>query len=591
MNLEMVIVIIAIICMLVGLFFEIARPDLLVFFTLFFFIVTDIATTEEALVGFSNEGMLTIGLLFIVARVFEHSGLVERLVTKLLKKAESRKGAMFRLLLPISGFSGFLNNTPIVVTLTPIVRKWASEHNISPSKFLIPLSYASILGGTITLMGTSTNLVVHGLLLDFGENGFSFFELAWVGVPITLLGLVYLILIGHHMLPDYKSLIEKVRENTKDYLSEMVVIEGFPYNGETIEQAQLRNLKGLYLIEIIRGNQRISPVTSETKVYIGDRLIFSGMISTIADLQKRKGLKLDTGTDLTLDDISNGNNQLVEVVVSHQSSLLGKSIKESRFRKKYDAGVLAVHRNDEKVEGKIGDIIPKSGDLMLLIAGPELEKNLADNNDFYLTSPIANEKFQENENKGWFSLILLVSMISMVTLGFLSIFKAMVITVGILIATKIISTGEAKAAVQFQVLLLIASALGIGNVIIQTGTANWLANEVVSLLLPFGLLVILATIYVMTNLFTELITNNAAAVIMFPIGYEIAISTGVEPAGIAVLVAIAASASFLSPIGYQTNLIVYGPGGYSFKDYIKAGFPLTLIVMVSTVLIVYYKFI
>ncbi|WP_028783980.1 SLC13 family permease [Thalassobacillus devorans] len=591
MNAEMIIVIIAIIFMLVGLFFEIARPDLLVFFTLFFFIITGIVSTEEALVGFSNEGMLTIGLLFIVARVFERSGLVERLVSSLLKKARSRRGAMFRLLVPISGFSGFLNNTPIVVTLTPIIRKWASDHNISPSKFLIPLSYAAILGGTITLMGTSTNLVVHGLLLDFGEEGFSFFELAWVGIPITIIGLVYLILIGHHLLPDYKSLIEKVRENTKDYLSEMVVMDDFPYKGETVEHAQLRNLKGLYLIEIIRENNRISPVTGETKVLNGDRLIFSGMISTIADLQKRKGLKLDTGTDLTLDHISNGNNQLVEVVVSHQSSLLGKSIKESRFRKKYDAGVLAVHRNDERVQGKIGDIIPKSGDLMLLITGPDFESNLEDKNDFYLTTPIENEKFQENERKGWFSLLLLISMISLVTFGLLSIFKAMVITVGILIATKVISTREAKASVQFQVLLLIASALGIGNVIIQTGTANWIAKEVVSVLEPLGLLAILITIYVLTNLFTELITNNAAAVIMFPIGYEIAINTGIEPMGVAVLVAVAASASFLSPIGYQTNLIVYGPGGYSFKDYIKAGFPLTLIVMISTVLIVYYKFI
>ncbi|SEA77673.1 Citrate transporter [Thalassobacillus cyri] len=222
MTFEMILVIIVITLMLAGLFFEMARPDLLVFFTLFFFIMTDIVSTDEALVGFSNEGMLTVGLLFIVAGAFERSGLVERLVSSMLAKANTRQGAMFRLLVPISGFSDFLNNTPIVVTLTPIVRKWASENNISPFKFLLPLSYAAILGGTITLMGTSTNLVIHGLLLDFGEKGFNFFELAWVGVPITFIGLVYLIVVGHRFLPDHKSLIEKVREkNTKDYLSEI----------------------------------------------------------------------------------------------------------------------------------------------------------------------------------------------------------------------------------------------------------------------------------------------------------------------------------------------------------------------------------
>ncbi|MFD1020184.1 SLC13 family permease [Thalassobacillus hwangdonensis] len=588
---DMILVIIGIILMLVGLFFEIARPDLLVFFTLFFFMLTGVVTTSEALVGFSNEGMLTIGLLFIIAGVFERSGLVERLVSSLLKDASTRESALFRLLVPISAFSAFLNNTPIVVTLTPIVRKWASDHDISPSKFLIPISYASILGGTITLMGTSTNLVVHGLLLDFGESGFSFFTLAWIGLPITILGLLYMIFIGHHLLPNHKSLIEKVRENTKDYLSEMVVTEEFPYIGQSIEEAQLRNLKGLYLIEIIRGKERISPVTSKTIVQGGDRLIFSGMISTIADLQKRKGLQLDTGTDLTLDDIKNGSSQLVEIVVSHQSSLLGRTIKASRFRERYDAAVLAVHRNDEKVQGKIGEIIPKSGDLMLLIAGSDFKQNIEERRDFYLTSPVGDAKFQESENKGWVALIVMLFMIGLVTFNILSIFKAMVITTGLLLALKILTPHQAKTSTQFQVLLLIASALGIGNVIIQTGTGEWLANGLMGLLAPYGIIAILITLYLLTNLFTELITNNAAAVIMFPIGYEVATQSNMDPLGMAVLVAVAASASFLSPIGYQTNLIVYGPGGYAFKDYLKTGLPLTLIVMVTTISIVFFKFI
>ena len=399
MTAPMIVVIIAIVLMLVGLFFEIARPDLIVFFTLFFFLMMGYVTPEQALSGFSNEGMLTIALLFIVAGVFERSGLVERLMATFLAKSKSERGALVRLLVPIAAFSAFLNNTPIVVTFTPIIRKWASEHNISPSKFLIPLSYAAILGGTITLMGTSTNLVVHGLLLDTDSQGFSFFQLAWVGIPITILGLIYLIAAGPRVLPDNQSLIEKVKENTKDYLSEMVVTKDFPYQNQSVEEAKLSNLKGLYLIEIIRGSSRITPVTGQTKIHAGDRLLFTGMLSTIADLQKRKGLELDTGTDLSMNDIQQNGTQLVEAVVSYQSSLIGKTIKQSRFRENYNSAVMAVHSNDERVKGKIGDITPKAGDLLLLVTGSDFDQQV-DHSDFYTTSPIEEQKFYESESKG-----------------------------------------------------------------------------------------------------------------------------------------------------------------------------------------------
>ncbi|WP_163527366.1 SLC13 family permease [Halobacillus ihumii] len=587
---EMIIVVIMIILMLIGLFFEIARPDLLVFTTLFIFIMFGYVNTEQALIGFSNQGMLTIALLFIVAGVIEKSGVVEKFISSFLAKSTTHRGALGRLLIPISATSAFMNNTPIVVTLTPIVRKWASDRGFAPSKFLLPVSYAAILGGTITLMGTSTNLLIHGLLLDFGKDGFSFFQLAIVGIPITIVGLIYLIIFGPKVLPNHRSLMDKVSENTKDYLSEMVVLDSFPYINQSVEEASLRNLKGLYLIEIIRGTKKISPVTKETLIQKGDRLIFTGMISTIADLQKRKGLQLDTGTDLSLDDLRNGNTKLQEIVVSHQSALVGQTIKQSNFRETYDAAVMAVHRNDERVEGKIGDITPRAGDLLLIVSGSGFDKKSRDQRDFYVTSHVDNAPFNKNESKGWFALALLGVMIALVTFQILSIFKAMVITVGILLLTKMISPREAKATVQFQVLLLIASALGIGNVIIQTGTADWLANNLVASLAPFGILAILASIYIMTNLFTELITNNAAAVIMFPIAYEVAMDSGIDPMGMAILVAIAASSSFLSPIGYQTNLIVYGPGGYNFKDYIRAGLPLTFIVMIITISIIYFQF-
>ncbi|QHE51614.1 SLC13 family permease [Pontibacillus sp. HMF3514] len=590
MTSEMIIVMVTVLLMLIGLLFEITRPDLIVVGTLFVFILMGFVSPEQGLAGFSNPGMLTIALLFIVAKVFENSGLIERYMKRFLEKSNTSTSALARIVVPVSGVSAFLNNTPIVVTLTPIIQNWATKHNLSPSKFLIPLSYAAIMGGTVTLMGTSTNLVIHGLLLDFNTSGLSFFQLALVGVPVTLVGLLYLIFFSPKRLPNHPSLKARMDENTKDYLSELIVLSDFPYINHSVEEAGLRNLEGIYLIEIIRGAEKISPVTRKTVLQEGDRLIFTGKMTTMADLQKRKGLQFDTGTDLTLDDLKNGKTKLQEIVISHQSTLMGKTIKANRFRNVYDAAVIAVHRNNERVQGKVGDIAPKAGDVLLLIAGEEFEKKSNEQHDFYVTSHMDSQPFHENETKGWCALAILGVMILLVTLQVLSIFKAMALTVGLFLITNMITIKEAKSALQFQVLLLIASAIGIGNVIIETGTAKWIANQFISQLEPLGTLAILLAIYILTNVFTELITNNAAAVIMFPIAYEVAKDANIEPIGMAMMVAMAASASFLSPIGYQTNLIVYGPGGYKFKDYTLTGLPLTIIAMVITVGIVYYQF-
>ncbi|MGG3739456.1 SLC13 family permease [Aeribacillus pallidus] len=588
MTLEIGFVLFMVALMFGGLMLEVARPDMIVFVVLTVFLLTGILTPEEALKGFSNQGMLTIALLFIIAGAIQKSGIIDRALATILKNSRSIPGTMVRVFVPVSGFSAFLNNTPIVVALTPILRKWCEEKKISPSKLLIPLSYVTILGGTITLMGTSTNLVVHGLLLESGMEGFSLFQLAVVGLPITIIGLLYLMTIGYRLLPNRKGVQETVQEHTREYLAEMVVTKEFPFVNQSVEQAGLRQLKGLYLIEIIRPNEKISPVKSSTKIKVGDRLIFTGLISTIAELQKIKGLSLQTGTDLSLDSLKNGNSQLVEVVVSHQSSLLYKSIKQSKFRSKYDAGVIAVHRNHERIHSKIGDIVLKPGDTLLLLCGADFVNKYKQSNDFYVVTPIdAPAALQEDTKKGWIAIGTLLLMILFVTFGWLSMFKAMSLAVVILLLTRVITPEEAKQSIQFNVLLLIASSFGIGTALVKTGAAEWIAHSIIQLATPLGIVALLFFIYLLTNIFTELITNSAAAVMMFPIGMEVANQIGMDPIGIAVLIAIAASGSFITPIGYQTNLIVYGPGGYRFTDYVKVGAPLSIIVMCITVSIVY----
>ncbi|MEK6268961.1 MAG: SLC13 family permease [Planococcus sp. (in: firmicutes)] len=589
MSVQMIFVLIVIVAMVSALLFEIARPDMIVFSALVVLLLSGILTTEEALRGFSNPGMLTIALLFIVVGTVQKHGLIDQMMISWLNKGKSLKGSLFRIFLPLPLISAFLNNTPIVVTLTPLLKKWAEERNIAPSKVLIPLSYVTILGGTITLMGTSTNLVVHGMLIDYGLKGFSLFELAIVGIPITIVGLIYLFTVGNMLLPENKGFSKQVIEDSRNYIAEMMVEEIFPQINQTVEQAGLRELKGVYLIEIIRGQTRISSVSSKTVIQAGDRLIFTGLISTITELQKRKGLKLKTGTNLQLGDLKNGNTQLAEAVVSHESTLLSKTIKQAQFRSRFDAGVMAVHRNNERIKSKVGDIILRPGDTLLLLAGADFVEKYQQSNDFYVVSSMKTPKsLQESRLVGWFSLLVLVTAIGCVITGWLTMFKAMALAVLLLLVTKSISMEDAKNDVQFNVLLLIASAFGVGAAMTKTGLAQWMADGLLAVGQPFGLLAILILIYLLTSVFTELITNSAAAVLMIPIGIEMASYLQLDPMGFAVIITIAASASFITPIGYQTNLIVYGPGGYKFMDYVKVGTPLSMLVMTVTITIVYY---
>lgn len=591
---EMIFTFIVVLIMLIGLIKEIARPDVIVFTALSVFFITGILTAEEAFAGFANQGMLTVALLFIVAGAIQKSGLVEQIIFSLLKKGKSDNRTLFTFLLPITAASAFLNNTPIVMTLTPIVRKWCVDHNIAPSKFLIPLSYATILGGMLTLMGTSTNLVVHGLMVERGMEGYSMFTLAKYSLPASVIGLIYLVTFGYKILPSYEVSEPTVTEKSREYLIEMVIEENYPYLdnplvNKTVEESGLRDFKGVYLIAVIRNNEKIYPVRNSTKIWANDRLIFTGVISRIAEIQSKKGIELKTGTNVTLEKLRNGNTQVMEVVISHQSSLLHKKIKENKFRAKYDADVIAVHRNNERIESGIGDITLKAGDTLLLLAGADFEERFAQSNDFYVAMPLNKHPLLHKIDKknAWLSILILASMIFLVSFGILSMLKAMTVTVILYIVLKVITPEDISRDMQYHVLLLIASAFGVGQALFKTGAADWIANKLILVSEPFGLLGILILLYIVTVSFTEMITNNGAAVLMFPIAIEAANKLAADPMAFLIIITIGASASFLSPIGYQTNLIVYGPGGYKFTDYFKVGLPLNLIVLVTTIGMIY----
>lgn len=586
---EMIFVAIIITLMLIGLLLEVIRADFLIFLVLVIFLLSGVISSEQALSGFSNEGMLIVLLLFIVAGAIQKHGIMEMAVYRLLGKSKNVKSSMIKVLTPVGIASGFLNNTPIVVTLTPIIRDWAIENGYSPSKFLIPLSYMTILGGTITMIGTSTNLVVHGLLLNAGLEGFSFFTLTVVGVPITIIGLLFIITIGYKLLPEHLGAKEQIRQETKEFLAEAIIEDKFEYQNQTITELGRNALDGIYIIEIIRNERSVSPLDGNTKVFSGDHIIFSGSLNTIGKMQKFKGITIKTGTELTLDDVKKKGSYLVETVISHNSSLLNRTLKQSRFKSSYNAGVIAIHRNNQRIKSRVGDIVLKTGDTLLLLADHEFIDRHKYSADFYVVTSVAPPKnLDQDMRKGWIGLIALLSMILVVTIGWLTMLEAMLILVVVLIGFRFISPNEVKSFVQFDVILLIASAFGVGAALTESGLAQYIANGLITFAAPLGVLGVIFIIYFVTNTFTEVITNSAAAVLMFPVALEMANVLEIGYMGLIVTIAIAASASFMTPIGYQTNLIVYGPGGYKFSDYLKIGTPLSLIIMLVACFIIYF---
>lgn len=362
---------------------EIINAELAVFSALMLYIIGNVVTVKEAFAGFSNEGMLTIAVLFVVAGTMQSTGAINKLNPFLFginNTGVRRKLA--RILFPVTFFSAFLNNTPIVAMLIPSVKSWTDKHNLAISKFLIPISYATIVGGMCTLIGTSTNLIVHGLLLENGLKGFSFFEIAPIGIPIALATLLYLIFFGHKLLPNRKSSSFNLGQDSREFVIELKVTSEYSKVGKTIEQAGLRHLKGLYLFQIERDDEIIAPASSSERIKLNDRLFFTGVPNTIIELQKEAGLQLVKDPHFNLKNYDSDERKAFEVVVSPTSNLIGKNVRDSEFRNIYDGIILAIHRNGERIKQKIGDVVIKQGDTLLILAGKDFKRNGTTQNNF-----------------------------------------------------------------------------------------------------------------------------------------------------------------------------------------------------------------
>jgi len=553
-----------------------APPDLVFVTATVVLAAAGVITTDEAFAGFSNAGMLTVAALFIVVAGLRETGVLDHIGHHVLGKAKTERAAIFRLGVVVMPMSAFLNNTPIVAMFLPVVIDWCRRHRVSPSKLLIPLSFLTILGGTCTLIGTSTNLVVNGLMVQNGLDSMSLFEIAKAGIPYSIVGFVYLLTVGRRLLPDRKELIEQLGETQREYLAEMVVRPGCRLVGCTVASAGLRQLPGLFLIRIERGDVSIGPVGPEQQILSEDRLVFTGVVSGIIELEKIPGLEPVTHADEQAVDKPPKQRQLVEAVISPSCPLIGTTIREADFRTVYGAAVVAVHRAGKRVAKKIGDISLEAGDTLLMETGPHFIRAYRHDPAFYLISDVADWRPIRRE-RAKISFVIFAILLLLMTTGHLPILLACSLAAVAMIGSGCISTGEARRSIEWQVLITIAASFGLGAALKNSGLATVLATTLVDTTAVWGPIAALALFYLLGSVLTELITNNAVAVLLFPFCLETARLYDVRPEPFLVALILSASASFVTPIGYQTNLMVYGPGGYRFLDFMKVGLPLNLV--------------
>lgn len=563
-----------------------AAPDLVLTGAMTMLLVFGVITPGQAAEGFGNEGVLTVGVLFVVAAGVEATGAMDWMVRHVLGRPRTVGAAQLRVMLPAAAMSAFLNNTPVVAMMLPLIQDWARRTGISASKLLLPLSWAAILGGTVTLIGTSTNLVVTGLASErFPAMQWSIFEIAPIGLLVAAIGVLYILAASRWLLPDRDGNAPS-HTDPRDYCVAFRVAQDAAIIGQTIEGAGLRHLPGLFLVELERGGETLPAVSPDTRLQSGDILVFVGVLESVVDLRKIRGIEPAAHEQVRkLGDV-NSERRLAEAVVAFGSPLVGQTVRETSFRTRYRAAIIAVHRNGERLGGKIGDIVLRAGDTLLLETQASFFADHRHDRSFALVHLVERSAPVRHE-RGWLATVLLLAMIAANAAGQTSLLTAGLLCASIMLLTRCLTGQEARRSLDVSVLLTIAAALALGKALLVTGVAKLLGEALVAATVPLGALGVLGGVYIAVMLLTELISNAAAAALLFPVAMVAAEAAGIPARPMCYVVMFAASASFMTPIGYQTNLMVFGPGGYHFGDFVRMGAPMQLVLGVVTVLTIY----
>ena len=570
---------------------EIFPLDVTALVVLIIFLVIGNLTLEEAISGFSNQAVITIAVLFILSHALQKSGILEYGVVRLNKLTErSKLLGLTVFLITVAFASAFVNNTAIVAIFIPITIRLAQKYNLSPSKLLIPLSYIAIMGGTLTLVGTSTNLLVNSIYVNTTmAEPLGMFEFSRYGIFILLIGLLYIIFAVPLILPS-RTVTSSLTQSYHmgGYLTELKVAEESPMVGRTFMERSINKNYDITVLDIIREGMVISKNIRNTIIHPGDVLFVRGSLENFLRMKEVEKVTMLTDEKLTQAELIHDDNTLVECLLTQQSELVGKSLMEINFRRRFGSFILAIRREGAILRRKIAHVMLRAFDTLLVYGPRDKIKELSESGNFIVLGEI--EATLQKNRFWWVSLVVIISAVFLAALGLVPILKGALVGMIILLVLRVISTNEAYQTINWQVIVLIAALIPIGIVIQKSGTSEWLATAMNNLVEQFDPalrpVVMVSLIYLMTMMLTEMASNAATAIIMTPIAISAAMQIGLDPKPFIFSVCFAASASFITPIGYQTNLMVYGPGGYKFSDYVKVGLPLAIFLWIMATFLI-----
>jgi di/tricarboxylate transporter len=565
------------------LFTERAPPAPAVLVATLTLLLIGVISPQQAFAGFSNEAPIIIASLLIVARAVDVAGIMQPIVARLFRGAQSSTGILARLLFPLAGISAFVNNTTLVAMSIPAVVDISGRRGLPASRFLMPVSYAAILGGVVTAIGTSTNLTVSGLLTEAGMRPLGLFEPTAVGLPLAAAGVAVLVLLAPRVLPDRSAVGGTLSDIGRDFTVSMGVVSGGEADGSSVSEAGLRRLQGVFLVEIERDGRSIAPVAPDERLQGNDLLTFVGRVDDIVDLQRVRGLH--SAQARQIGSLAGTVHAFYEVVVGAGGDLVGQTLKQSDFRARYDAAVIAIHRAGHRIHAKLGDVPLHVGDTLLVLADPGFRGRWRDRADFLVIAPLSGISPRQ-PRRAWLVAAVGLLFVLATGSGMVPILQASIAAAMVVVVTRVLTLRQARDAVDLNIIVLIAAAFGLGAAVSESGLAQVLANGLVTVMSPIGPIGSLAGIMIATILLTELVSHNAAAALMFPIGVAAAVGIGADPRPFVIAIMMGASLSFLSPLGYQTNLMVYGLGGYRFTDFARIGIPLNLVTVTLSLILI-----
>jgi len=568
--------------------FPVDKVSVLVLSTL---VVFRLISPEQAIAGFGSPATVTVACMLALSYGIQSTGVLNYLANKLVDLAkESEFRLLVSIILAVGLLSAFINNTAAVALFLPLTITVAREHGLDPSKLLMPMSFAAMFAGTCTLIGSSTNLLVYSLAMEHLNWQIGIFEFTPVGLIFFAAGTFYLLVIGRHLVPSRRTSDSLTEEyHLRHFVTELILRKDSPLIGKSIAETNFREKYGLEVIEILRDKTKLLPSAAETRLQDSDILLVQGPPQALLEIQDSQGVTIKALT-VQDQDLEDENIVLVEAFISPTSRLVDSTVKEVNFRQTFKANTLAIRSHGRTIRQKIGTIRLEHGDSLLILTSREQLKVLRQSPDFLVLAEVRRSFLRKD--KLFYAIAIFLGIILLVSFNFLSIVAAAVIGTGLMLLTGCLRLQDLYSHLSWETIVMLACLIPVGSAMENTGLANLVATSLVTKLDVWGPVVVLSGVYLLTSVLTSVMTNNATAILMIPISISTAQHLQVNPQPFVMAVLFAASASFMTPIGYQTNLFIFGPGGYKFTDFLKVGAPLSLLfwILASVLIPLFWPF-